>query len=220
MLIPGLGADERLFIHQREAFPDLHVPPWLDVRPGEPLESFGRRMAGALAPPEAPYVLGGASFGGMVALEMSRHLRPDAIVLIGSALAGVEVRRWLRMCELASRPLPLALIDSGRRLTPLMARFLSSTAAEDVDLFLDMLRETPSSFLRNASRAIMRWRWEGRLACPVHRVHGERDHIIRPPPQQLARIIPDAGHVICLSHPDHVNRMLHDALREPGGPST
>ena len=29
VLIPGLGADERLFDAQRKAFPELHVPAWI-----------------------------------------------------------------------------------------------------------------------------------------------------------------------------------------------
>jgi hypothetical protein len=45
ILLPGLGADARLFAPQAAAFKQLEVPEWLVPRRGESLEDFGRRMA-------------------------------------------------------------------------------------------------------------------------------------------------------------------------------
>jgi hypothetical protein len=47
VLLPGLGAGAELLEPQRRAFPDLEVLPWLDPRPDESLDEFGRRMAEA-----------------------------------------------------------------------------------------------------------------------------------------------------------------------------
>jgi hypothetical protein len=35
ILLPGMGADARLFAAQKLAFPALVVPPWLPPQPGE-----------------------------------------------------------------------------------------------------------------------------------------------------------------------------------------
>ena len=70
IMLPGLGADERLFEPQRAAFPGLEVPPWLPHEPEESLDAYARRMAATIWPSEHFYI-GGASFGGMVALEMA-----------------------------------------------------------------------------------------------------------------------------------------------------
>src|SRR5213076_2537842 len=83
VLFPGLGADGRLFEPQREAFPHLKVPQWLEPRLRESLSEYGRRMAeGVVEEPGVPVYLGGASFGGAVALEVARHVRPRAVFLI------------------------------------------------------------------------------------------------------------------------------------------
>src|SRR6185503_21033432 len=81
VLLPGLGADAALFEPQRAAFPGLEVPPWLDPHPGETLPAFAARMADRVGP-TGPLVLGGVSFGGMVALEMARLVQPRAVVLV------------------------------------------------------------------------------------------------------------------------------------------
>jgi thioesterase domain-containing protein len=75
VLLPGLGADERLFQAQRAAIPELEVPAWPDPVPGESLREFAARAAEAVPAGEGLY-LGGSSFGGMVALEMAARVRP------------------------------------------------------------------------------------------------------------------------------------------------
>lgn len=219
VLVPGLGADARLFDMQREAFPDLFVPPWIEPKPREPLPDYAARMAGALAEVGRPRVLGGASFGGMLALEMARILRPRALALIGSAYSGREVARWLRLVERVGHPLPTPVIDAARTLTPLVAPIVSSASRINLALFLDMLRNTPTPFLRWAGGAIRRWRFEGSLPCPVHRLHGSADFIIRPPPSDGVRWIEGGGHVLSMSHPEETNEFLRGAL-EQAAPET
>ncbi|MFZ1934503.1 MAG: thioesterase domain-containing protein, partial [Thermoguttaceae bacterium] len=77
ILLPGLGADHRLLEPQRAAFPQLIVPPWIPPRKHESLPQYAERMAQTVAPPhDVPLVLGGVSFGGMLAYEMARWLKP------------------------------------------------------------------------------------------------------------------------------------------------
>jgi hypothetical protein len=44
VLLPGLGADHRLFRWQSDAVPELVVPPWPDVKPDDTLASFAARL--------------------------------------------------------------------------------------------------------------------------------------------------------------------------------
>jgi pimeloyl-ACP methyl ester carboxylesterase len=213
VLLPGLGADSRLFDLQRAEFPDIVVPPWLEPEPGEELPAYAARLAQTVREPDDAYVLGGASFGGMLALEMARLLRPGAVVLIGSAFSGREVCRWLRWLECVGHPLPTGAINAGRTLTPMVAPIFSSASRCDLDLFLDMLNQTPTRFLRWAGRAIMRWTFQGELACPVHRIHGAADFVIQPPRANGVRLVNGAGHVLSMTHPEETNAFLRDATR-------
>src|SRR5687768_11148554 len=94
ILLSGMGADERLFEPQREAFPNLQVPVWIDPLPGESLRAYAVRMAHKVDP-GCPCIVGGASFGGMVALEMAPLLQARACLLIGSVRSSEELSwRW------------------------------------------------------------------------------------------------------------------------------
>lgn len=211
VLIPGLGADHRIFIKQRAAFPDLATIERLEPEGQESLPAHAARLAARFEKPDRPYVLGGSSMGGMLALEMARLLRPAALVLIASARSGREVRPWLRAMQRCAGPLPGALIDAGRIFEPLLAPAFSSTGPEHRELFLKMLRDTPTRYIRWASRAILAWEATGPPDCPVYRIHGGADHIIRPPSDE-GIVIPGAGHLVNLSHAERVNAMLREAL--------
>jgi len=96
ILFPGLGADRRQFEPQRAEFPGLAVPPWIAPRPSESLPDYAARMAETV--PHGPnVVLGGSSFGGMVAYEMAGHVRPAVVVLIGSCRSPQAIGPMLRL---------------------------------------------------------------------------------------------------------------------------
>src|SRR5687767_15743899 len=79
-----MGADERVFAPQMREIPQLMVPRWAPpASPDESLASYAARMVRQVDPGRPCYV-GGASFGGFVALEMARHLQTRACFLIGS----------------------------------------------------------------------------------------------------------------------------------------
>src|SRR5204863_6450986 len=83
LLLPGMGTDERLFRYQKEAFPTLIVPPWIEPLAGESLSHYAAHLA-RIVDPGVPCFIGGASFGGIVALEMANHLHARACFLIAS----------------------------------------------------------------------------------------------------------------------------------------
>src|ERR1700722_13749272 len=70
IMLPGMAADDRLFRHLRPSLPGLVTPAWIEPRRREPLPAYAGRLARCIDP-GVPCFVGGASFGGMVALEMA-----------------------------------------------------------------------------------------------------------------------------------------------------
>jgi len=209
ILIPGLGADHRLFHFQKAAFPHLEVPPWLEPAPRESLAEYGRRMAAAIRPdPARPLVLGGCSFGGMVAQEMARHLPARCVILIGSCREPGAVARHLRNLEFSSRHVPGALINRGRPLAAAMIARAERLPKPQQDLVTAMVDDAPLPLVRWSARAIFEWPGALDLPTPVFAVHGARDTAIRARRAKPQEIIPGAGHILALSHPDRVNSFI------------
>lgn len=211
VLLPGLGADERLFAAQRAAFPGLSVPSWPTPRRGESLRDFARRVAGSLPAGEAPYV-GGASLGGMVALEMAGLLRPKAVLLIGSCRSPRGLARWIRALRPLARSLPACAYRPRHWWLPfVLPRLGGQVVAEQRELFWAMLSRVPASFLKWGVEAILSWE-PTPVDVPVLHLHGSRDRLI--PLRNVAadRVVEGAGHLLTLTHPEEVNRFLGESM--------
>src|SRR5688500_5809500 len=106
-----MGADERMLVKLRPLLPELIVPDWLPPRRYESLRDYSMRMAEQIGP-DKPCVVGGASFGGFLALEMLPHLNAKACVLIGAVRSPDEFPLWIRVLRPArklSRIVPVSL---------------------------------------------------------------------------------------------------------------
>ncbi len=210
-LLPGMGADHRLFTLQKLEFPQLIVQEWLEPEPRESLPDYARRMAASLQC-AGPCLVGGVSFGAMVALEMTRHLPARACCVISSVRTPRELPFWTRVMG------PLAWLmppNSDRWLAAagwLALKTCGPVLPRQVKSFCVHLSKTRSNMLPWACRAVLSWRATDSWPCPVYQLHGSADPII---PQRCVhpdQVIPEAGHLLTLTHPFVVNQFLRQIL--------
>ena len=210
ILLPGMGADERMFAPQREAFPDLLVPKWITPTPNESIQSYGKRFA-LQVDPKQPCFVGGASFGGFVAMEMARHLHTLGVFLIGSLRDASELPPKFRMLKPIRQflsAMPIAMLGKAAAISVSMTGSLTGPAVKDV---AQQLTGADAVFLRWASQAVLDWEPSPPSPLPpprVFQIHGEKDPIVSPKLTSPDKIIRGAGHLITLTHPDEVNTFL------------
>ncbi len=212
ILLPGMGADRRLFREQIAALENLVIPDWLDPQAGDTLVSYAQRMAEAVDP-GGPCFVGGASFGGMVALEMTRHLKAKACFLIGSIRSPRELPRRIRMLRPLARIIPswsLGILGGPARVMLAAAGSRMPPVARSV---LRQFVDADRRFMRWASLAILRWEPSPEsIPSPVLQIHGDQDHIL---PHRLTRpdrLVSGAGHVLSMTFPDEVNAFLRSHM--------
>jgi pimeloyl-ACP methyl ester carboxylesterase len=216
ILLPGMGGDARMFRPQLAAFANAAVPAWIEPQRGEGLATYAARMARAVDP-GGPCFVAGASFGGMVALEMTGHLSTRACFLIGSIRAPRELPRRIRIL----RPWLGGLAGRAPELVPACARTLRwivpRRLAPATRSMLEQLAATDRRFFRWAALAVLRWEESPeRLAVPVLQIHGTCDRIL---PHRLTRpdvLVPGAGHLLSMTHGEFVNEFLRAGMRQYG----
>lgn len=206
IMLPGMGADARLFQSQLERFPTLRVPAWISPRTGDSLRAYAYRLAGAVDP-GVPFIVGGASFGGVVALEMLPHLRARACVLIGSIRSPAELSRKWRLLR------PLALLGP-ERLRELAALGTSVPGlGRKTARRLAKLARPEVGFVRWAMCAVLRWQPTPLpRGVPIFQIHGELDDTL---PASLTRadvVVPGGRHALSLFNPTAVNQFLSQIL--------
>ncbi len=214
VLLLGLGADSRLFDPQRGELPELISPEWLVPRDHESLSSYAARMAEVIrarVPTGAEMVLGGVSFGGMLAAEMSAILRPRTLVLIGSALSPREIAPGMKVAATLGRFVPHAMGARSKKLGRVFIRQLGPMRRKDREFLETMIDAVPFSFLRWAGGAIFGWRGAS-PACATVRIHGDKDRIIPLPAAGVDVVLKNAGHVPNVSHADEVNEVLRKLM--------
>jgi len=215
VLIPGLGADGRQWEPQRRALADVFVPPWIPPDRKETLPSYAARLA-ATIPREKPIVLGGSSFGGMLACEMACLLRPKALVLIGSCRSADAIRQEVRWLRPILSHLPAWGIAAVKPLTPLVLYTFGGLTPEQRRLCAAMLRDSDPHRLRWAMGAILHWRPSALDGVPVFQIHGRRDRMIRAERVAADVVLPDGGHLINMSHAEQVNDFIRHAAAAGG----
>jgi pimeloyl-ACP methyl ester carboxylesterase len=207
LVLSGIGGDERLFDAQR-AVRDIRPIKWVvpaDAR--EPLAHYAARLAREVQS-SGPFDLGGSSFGGMIALELARHLAPEQVFLFGSCRSPDAVAPFLRALRSVAAIAPDRLLHPPRMVLPLVARWFGATSPAQVELFAQMLAATPPAFIRWASRAVFSWPGVHELPMPIHHVHGDRDRLIPVHRVKPDLVIPGAGHLLSLTHADAVNAFI------------
>ena len=225
VLFPGLGADPRMFRGQQAVLgDDLECPDWLMPHDGETFDAYAQRWACELEPEagdDRPLFLGGVSFGGMVAMQMARHLNPQAVILIGSCRSRhAKPARW-QVAKRVSDLIPNRLF--GRRMSAGGALWVSTLDQLDGahrSLLMTMAADSPLQRMRWSGKACADWVFDPTLISgfpPVHQIHGRHDAIIPLHEGDPDTVIPNGRHLIHFSHPHTVNSFIMDVVRRYAG---
>lgn len=191
--------------------PNAVVVDFLPPEPRETLVSYSSRMADLI--PKDAYI-GGVSFGGIIALEISRLLRPRGCILISSIRHPCELPPWFRIW----RPFGggycsavLSTIGSAASLVPRSVRTDSTIRATK-------LASDRGAWHRWATAAVLDWKPEplGDF-CPILQIHGTGDTTF---PMRYVHpdvSIPGGSHALPLSHPNEVAAAIRSFVEQQRG---
>jgi pimeloyl-ACP methyl ester carboxylesterase len=203
-LIPGLGADERVFQFLRLQGA-VHVLRWLSPQTlAENLPHYAARLAAAIPPEQACWLVG-VSFGGVLALEVAQ-LRPLARVVLISSFAGPSELPWIGKLARATGLYHLVPPQLLPRLPRVAKWFFGVKTGRDYQLLRQILHDTDPDFTRWAIARLLQW--PGRTLPSAIRIHGTGDRLLPAGTAPSQYMLP-GGHLIIISQAAAISRILN-----------
>jgi len=204
-----MAADERLFAPQIAAFPNMRVVAWIPPQKHESLPDYAARLARSVDPDE-PCIVGGASFGGAVALEMATHLQSRGCILIGGlrSTSGIPWRWRIFRFLVTFGP------DVLQRMALVGARLGRPLVSRGTIRRLERLSRPESGFARWAMCAILTWRPSpATRQIRIIQIHGSADRVLPCCLASADEVVPGGPHALTLFRSNEVNAFIERSIR-------
>lgn len=206
-LIPGLGADHRVFESLVLPGFETQILRWEHPEKYEPIEAYTKRLLPQFKQP--PTVIVGLSFGGVIAAELKAHFPEAKIILISSIASHKELPWWARL----GGALRLNRLFSGAFLkhrNPIIRWVFGVNRGHDTKLFNDILRDSDPDFLFWAFDAILNWKGSG--AHRAHHIHGNKDRLLPVSFTSADVIVNKGGHFMIVANGHEISVLLSKML--------
>ena len=210
--ISGLGADKRVFKYLDLNFPLIPIE-WISPEKNESLENYALRLSAVIDTNEK-FGLIGVSFGGVIAVEISKKLNPEITILISS----VEVRKDLRLIyRIMGRSKILRVVPKRLFVPPLsIANWIFGVKKKP--LFKEIFDDIDLNFTKWAMNALVNWKNKERLSSPILKIVGTRDKLI--PPQHVKNqvLIPKGEHFMIVDRADEISEIINKKITSLASP--
>jgi len=207
-LFSGLGVDHRAFARL-----DLHAyhcvdVPWILPFKSEKIEDYAHRLVPYIKEPSPIFI--GLSFGGMMAIEVAKHIAVSKVILISSVKNAQELPFYFRWAG----KLQLYRFISAKWLAcyhPWSAWLFGAHTDADKKLLAQIIRETNLTFLKWAVKVILLWKNDWVPDCIEH-IHGSNDHILPIRFVHADKTMMQAGHLMVLNRASETSALLKQAI--------
>ncbi|AFZ35159.1 hypothetical protein Sta7437_1593 [Stanieria cyanosphaera PCC 7437] len=207
--ISGLGADKRVFQRlEFKGYQPVHID-WLEPKPDESLAEYAQRLTTQIKS-EHPIIIG-LSFGGIVAIEIAKHIQVEQIILISSTKNKSEIPFYLKIL----RWFPIHRIFPYQTFLfigySLIKWFFGLENKEECQLLKAILFDTDAHFIKWAIHRVVIWNNE---TIPEHlyHIHGESDRIF---PIRFVKpdfTIEKAGHLMVLNRAFQISKLIEKVI--------
>lgn len=214
--ICGLGADERIFSKLTwQPDVEVHYIQWLIPKSDETLEAYAARMASEITS-TGDFTLIGVSFGGIMAIEITRIIPVQKLILISSVETHHQIPTWMKLCGKLKlhRLIPTGVLHDIRPLKlfePIENYFLGAFTQDQKALVNEYRRKVNPHYLKWSVRQILDWKNEKAPENAYH-IHGTADRVFPISKVNPTHSIEEGRHFMLYHKPESVSEILKEII--------
>jgi pimeloyl-ACP methyl ester carboxylesterase len=206
-LIPGMGADKRLFQHFHLPNGRVHHLDWIHHQGSTNLHEYAKLMAERITTENN--IIVGSSMGGMVTVEIAKLIQPKGAVLVSAPTGRHEFPQILK--TLNALRLHRALTPKQvLRISKLADLFMGFKTEEQRAMFYDMLRGNGEDFLHFSVGAVLEWKNTTPPDVPFLQIIGTQDKLFKQSKIPNAIMIEGSGHFTAFEKGREVSEIIRD----------
>ena len=208
-LIPGLGADCRIYKHiDLQGYEVVYVE-WIDPVKTDTLTTYAQKLIDKYHIVPGSIVIGN-SLGGMLAMEIAKKIELNKTILISSIKTVKEAPLYFKFFRLTRlhRLIPIRKLGS---LEFVIEYAFGGMSESNQQLFADMLKKTSPLFMKWAIDAILHWDNQT-IPANVYHLTGDRDKVFSHKRIKGADIVKGGTHVMIFNNAKKINTWLKERL--------
>ena len=200
----GLGADERVFYKIDFGSYNTVFIKWITPRKNEFIEDYALRLTTQIITKNP--ILIGLSFGGMMAVEVAKHIATEKLILLSSAKNKNEIPYYFRMAGMLGihKIIPASLLIKANMFTNW---FFSSRTKAEKKMLSAILHDTDPVFLKWAIAKIATWQNMYIHKNLLH-LHGTADRILPIKNVTANESITGGAHLMVVTNAEEVSAIL------------
>lgn len=209
--ISGLGADKRIFSKLKldEKINIIHID-WINPVKNELLSAYAERLSKVIDKSQ-PYALVGVSFGGMIAVEIAKILKPTITVIISSTMLSMHLPALYRFAGKFGllKLIPAKFLKSSNKLT--QSYYFGTRSGSEKALLSKIIKDTDPYFLKWAIGSILSWENKIKPARIFH-IHGTNDKILYSKKATPDFVIENGTHFMVYQNAAEISRIIDKLL--------
>lgn len=201
-----------------EIFRDVRLPPpfqthwceWVDPKPNEPFHVYIKRLTANINTTK-PFSIVGLSFGGMIAIELSKTLKPVHTVIISSVTQHKHIPILYRTAG-ALGLYNLVTKNMINAFRPVVDWFIGAKRSKEEMIALHKtIEQLPENLLRWSLKNVLRWK-NTVVPSNLFHIHGGADRLLPVGNMKPNVLIEDGSHFMIVSHAKQIGRIITQRL--------
>lgn len=213
--ISGLGADQRIFsrLKLNEKINIIHIK-WINPDKNETLEVYAGRLS-RIIDTSKPFALVAVSFGGMIAVEMAKLLKPVVTIIISSTMLSSHLPGLYRFAGKFRllNLIPAKLLKASNKLT--QHYYFGTKSTNEKILLNRIIKDTDPQFLKWAIESILSWKNKIKPERIFH-IHGTNDKILYSKKARPDFVIENGTHFMVYQNAQKISGIIDQLILNNG----